>query len=129
MHAAEKKTEPRPIRDSASRRAVEIFPMLDRGESLAKIAEETGRSIRTISDFLIAYIEQREIGDAATWVCDEKIRMIELAMDAVGDERLKTIFDRLGGDVSYDDIKIVRSCRLIRNSKPSLLTSVGLESE
>jgi ATP-dependent DNA helicase RecQ len=129
IHSAQKDTEARPTQHRASMRAIEIFPMLDRGEPLTKIAEEVGKSLRTISDYLIAYIEQREIGDAATWVNDEKIRAIELAMDAVGEERLKSIFDRLGGDISYDDIKIVRACRLIRNGKPSLLTSAGVESE
>lgn len=127
INSSTKDTPSIPTRPRASLRAIEIFPMFDRGEPLTKIAEEVGKSIRTVTDYLINYIEQREIGDAATWVSNEKICSIEFAMDAVGEERLKTIFDRLGGEVSYDDIKIVRSCRLIRNGKPSLLASTAVE--
>lgn len=127
MNSAAKDTPPIPTRARASLKAIEMFPRFDRGEPLTKIAEEVGKSTRTVTDYLINYIEQREIGDAATWVSNEIISSIEFAMDAVGEERLKTIFDRLGGEVSYDDIKIVRSCRLIRNGKPSLLASTAVE--
>ena len=60
--------------------------------------------------YLVRYIGDRNIADSSPWVEPGVRARVEAALQAVQTERLKPIFDHLGGEVSFDAIRIVLSC-------------------
>jgi hypothetical protein len=50
------------------------------------------------------------VTDPAPWIDAALACRIEDAIEGVGLGRLKPIYDHFGGEVSYDDIRIVAAC-------------------
>jgi ATP-dependent DNA helicase RecQ len=95
---------------SLSASAVVAFPFFVQGESLEAVAQKLKRAKSTICGYLDQYIRQEGVTDPSPWVDAETITRVRQAIEEVGGERLKPIFERLDGQVPYERIRIVLSC-------------------
>jgi ATP-dependent DNA helicase RecQ len=96
--------------------ALAAFDHFRRGATVDEVKEVLGRARSTVLGYLGEYLRHEQVTEASPWIDDALARRIEAAIDEVGGERLKPIFDKLGGDVSYDDIRIVATCLANRNA-------------
>jgi len=100
--------------------AVRSFPFFQKGQSVAEVAEHLERAISTVTGYLVDYLRHERITDPSVWVDAETVRQIEAAAEEVGMERLKPIFEQLGGEIGYDRIRIVMVC--LRNAAAGMAT-------
>ncbi len=78
-----------------------------RGESVERVAMALGRAPSTVAAYLTAYIVERKPDRIDAWVDEETYRAV-LEAAAQGDGvRLKPLFERLGGRVPYDTMRLV----------------------
>jgi ATP-dependent DNA helicase RecQ len=104
---------------TASERAA--FRLFEQGLSVDDVAQKLNRARSTTMSYLVRYIGDRAITDPSPWVEPDVRTRVEAALQAAQTERLKPIFEHLGGEVSFDAIRIVLSCmrnRLDRCSPP-----------
>lgn len=90
------------------RRALEMFR---RGESIDMVVVTLKRARSTVARYLFEYIERDRITTPQRWVDAVTIARIEEAIAKVGDTMLRPIFEELGGQVSYEAIRVVVACR------------------
>lgn len=102
------KPAPRPKGLSSS--AAAAFPFFRQGLSVAEVAERMRRAHSTVGQYLQQYLRHEEITDPSPWVEADEARRIRAAIDEVGGQRLKPIHEHLGGQVSYESIRIVATC-------------------
>lgn len=91
------------------------WPHFDQGKSCAEVARLLGRAVSTAEGYFASYLTDRRATDPRRWVSAEAIDEIERAVDEVGLEKLKPIFERLAGKHSYADIRTVVICRQNRS--------------
>ena len=103
----ERKTKPNKLNESA----VRAFPLFEQGMSIDDVAEKMGRAISTVSKYFETYISHHKIEDASRWVDATVIQQVEAAIDEVGDNYLRPIFDHLEEQVDYNRIRVVVECR------------------
>jgi superfamily II DNA helicase RecQ len=104
---------------SLSAAAVVAFPLFAKGESIEAVAQKMKRAHSTVRGYLEQYIRQEGVTDPSPWVDQKTIARVCQAIDQVGAERLKPIFERLDAQVPYEDIRIVACCRAnIEESAP-----------
>jgi ATP-dependent DNA helicase RecQ len=77
------------------------------GTPIEDVMHQTGLSRGTVVDYLAQFIEAERPADVGPWVDQAVYQQIEAAAGQVGAEKLKPIFEAVGGSVSYDDIRIV----------------------
>lgn len=97
-------------RPALSASAIAAFPHFKAGLSIAETAEQMARAESTIRGYLDQFIRHEQISDPSPWVEDAVVQQVRLALDEVGGGKLRPIFEHLGGEVSYDQIRIVASC-------------------
>ena len=102
---------------SANAQAKQAFELFAEGKTESQIADEMGRAISTVNGYLTSYIEQENVTDATPWVDKLIVGRIESAIDEVGCDRLKPIYEQLGEDVPYEQIRIVVACRRQREQE------------
>ena len=90
--------------------AIASFGHFKRGASIDEVMKEMGRARSTVTGYLGEFLRHDQIQDPSPWVEQQTVRRIEQAIAEVGQAGLRPIFDQLGGDVSYDDIRIVATC-------------------
>ncbi len=95
---------PKDARAMATRLFAEELP-------LDEIAERIGRASSTVEGYLLEYIAAHGIADPSPWVPREVQPSIEAALDLASDNKLRPVFDVLGGRVPYWQIRIVKACR------------------
>lgn len=105
---------PAPMSNFVEKRAYELFR---RGDSINDTVVTLKRARSTVVEYLTNYIQRERIHDALPWIDSDTIARVHDAADHVGAERLKPIFDHLGGSVDYETIKIVLACQ--RNNTQS----------
>jgi ATP-dependent DNA helicase RecQ len=93
-----------PATDAARSRAYGLF---EQGKSLEEVARETGRGTGAISGYLEDYIEERRPESVETWVPRAVYDRIVAAGKQSEGGLLKPVFEALGGEVSYEEIRIV----------------------
>lgn len=86
------------------------FGLFRKGLSMDEVAETMARAPSTVRGYLTAFLRHEQITDPLPWVDATTVERITQAADEVGVERLKPVFDRLDGAVSYDEIHIVVGC-------------------
>ena len=99
---------PRPQTTDSARGA---WPYFEQGKSCAEVAQLMGRALSTVEGYLSSYLTERRATDPSPWVGAEDAAVIEQAIEQVGDERLKPIFEFLAGLQSYPAIRVVVICR------------------
>lgn len=90
------------------------FPLFDLGHSIEQVMQRLGRARATTVEYLCDYIQDKCITDPTRWLPAELVQKVEQAIDEVGMQRLKPIFLHLNSEVEYDFIRIVCTCRQVR---------------
>jgi ATP-dependent DNA helicase RecQ len=90
--------------------AIGSFQFFRQGLSVEQVAEQMGRTPATVHGYLADFIRHERISDPTRWVDADTARRVTQAARQVGTERLKPIFELLGGHVSYETIRIVVCC-------------------
>lgn len=101
-------------RKSPNRNSLGAFPLFELGHSIEQVMSRMGRARSTVVEYLCDYLYDRRISDPSNWLSADLIRQIESAIDEVGISPLKPIFLHLDGKASYEDIRIVCTCRQVR---------------
>jgi ATP-dependent DNA helicase RecQ len=96
--------------------AVQAFPMFEEEASIEEVMQQLDRARSTVVKYLTTFLIERRIEDASPWVPKETIARIEEAVEHVGMQRLKPIFEHLNGEVDYDSIRIALTCRNNRHA-------------
>ncbi len=114
------KPAPRPAEPPAgpSMAAVASFGYFRQGLSVEEVARRMDRAVSTVRGYLVDFIRHEKRSDAAPWVTAATVERVAGAAEIVGGERLKPIFDALGGTVPYDEIRIAMEC--LRNAAASV---------
>jgi ATP-dependent DNA helicase RecQ len=92
---------------ATSLQKLRAFELFDQGKSVEEVAEDTGRARGTVASYLEDYVVERKPRSLSAWVQPDLYRRIDEAAQRAGGSLLKPVFEALGGDVSYDDIRIV----------------------
>lgn len=89
---------------SAVLKAWELFRT---GASVDHVADEVTRSRGTVVNYLMDFIEAERPATITAWISEADYEHIAAAVGELGTERLRPVFEALGGKVSYEDIRIV----------------------
>ena len=93
----------------AIRRAGEL---MQSGLGVDAIAKQLGRARSTTIGYLESFILENGVGDLSNLVETDQIERVEMTFfDHPDEEKLKPIREALGGEVSYDDLRLI-SARL-----------------
>jgi ATP-dependent DNA helicase RecQ len=85
----------------------EAFLLFKRGASIEAAAAQIGRARGTVAQYLAEYVIQERPPSVAAWVPDETCSRVRAAIERLGGDYLKPIYEALGEEVSYDDIRVV----------------------
>jgi len=85
--------------------------------SMEEIAVQLDRTLDTVSRYLAQYVETRRITNIDPWVDPEVQRSVERSLERLGGEKLKPLFEDLGGAVQYHELRIVAVAWVIRQSE------------
>ena len=85
--------------------------------SMEEIAVQLDRTLDTVSRYLAQYVETRRIPDIDAWVDPAVQRRVEQSIGRLGAEKLKPLFEDLGGAVPYHELRIVAVAWTIRQSE------------
>ena len=102
-----KNSRPNPQRDKAMK-------MFSDGATIDVAAAATKRAQSTVSGYLEQYIEVHKPSSVATWVDQRTYDTVSAAIDAVGMDALRPIFEHLDEQVSYETIRIVAAHLRVR---------------
>ncbi len=86
------------------------FEHFRKGASLAEVAAKMARAESTVEGYLNKFIQHDQITDPTPWVEPSTVKRIRAAIDEVGGEKLKPLFEHLGEEVPYGPIRIVANC-------------------
>ena len=96
------------------------------GMSVEEVATRMGRTFSTTLGYLVQFFQHERRTDPAPWVDAAVAQRIEAAVREVGGQRLKPIYEALGGKVPYEQIRIVMSCvRGLRSASSNALLCDG----
>jgi ATP-dependent DNA helicase RecQ len=87
------------------------------GKSIVEVAQQLGRATATATDYLAKFLEEEGYLSPEPWVDGATYAAVIQVAQEIGDEKLKPIFERLDGQVSYDQIRISLAC--FRNHQPT----------
>jgi len=76
------------------------------GEPLDFVVARTGKTYGTVSNYLTAYIKERQLTQISPWLSEATYQAVSQAVFKVGSQRLQPIFEELNGSVNYDEIRI-----------------------
>ncbi|MCG8448943.1 MAG: DNA helicase RecQ [Pirellulales bacterium] len=97
-------------RTESTASAIAVFPHFEAGKSIAVVAQELGRAESTVVGYLSQYLRHKQVIDPLPWVDEITATRVRAAIEKVGGERLKPIYEHLEGQVTYDQIRIVATC-------------------
>lgn len=101
---------PRAAAATPSASAVQAFELFDQALSVEQVAERLGRAPKTVFGYLESYVRHRRVRDVSPWLDRTELDLVETAVQDAGADRLRPIFDALGGRVSYEHIRIAVAC-------------------
>jgi ATP-dependent DNA helicase RecQ len=91
------------------------FDLFGKKLSIEQVAKSVNRAQSTTTQYLVEYIERKNITDPSAWVDAQTFGCIVDAAQQVGDERIKPIFNLLKGQIDYTQIRIGLAC--LRNNR------------
>jgi ATP-dependent DNA helicase RecQ len=92
---------------AAAARRQTAFGMFRNGAVVVDVMHQMKLARSTISDYLAQYIQTERPAEISTWVADDVYQEVAAAAREVGTEKLKPIYQALGEQVPYDDIRLV----------------------
>jgi ATP-dependent DNA helicase RecQ len=98
--------------------ALKAFPLFDEGLGVEEVAQQLGRAMSTTYGYLDAYLRHRKVVDPVPWLASQEFEEIADAVRNTGAERLKNIYETLGGRVGYEHIRIAVVCLQNRAAAP-----------
>lgn len=98
----------KPATSSLSRQ--QSFEWFAEGKSIAEVASLLGRANSTTEQYLVEFIKSTCRVDPAPWVDADTAAKIRAISATQRDQRLKSIFDALEGQVDYGQIRVVLAC-------------------
>lgn len=87
--------------------AAELF---SEGLSLDEVGDRLNRARSTVVGYLTAYLKRERKTDPTPWISEETFQNISLAALEAESDRLKPLHEALGGEVSYDELRIAMIC-------------------
>jgi ATP-dependent DNA helicase RecQ len=104
-------TPPSPrVKSGPSMSTISAFQFFRQGLSVEQVAQQMDRAASTVHGYLAEFIRHEKITDPSPWIDAATVRRVAQAARETGTRRLKPIFERLDGQVSYDQIRIVVLC-------------------
>jgi ATP-dependent DNA helicase RecQ len=85
-------------------------------KSIDEVCQAVGRARSTVSEYLAELIASEGICDPTAWLDAALFERIRAAASKFGIDRLRPLFDGLGGEASYEQLRIAVAC--LRNSAP-----------
>jgi ATP-dependent DNA helicase RecQ len=83
------------------------FDLFAKGSTVEQISAATGRAAGTIWGYLAEFVETKRPERLDAWVPPKTYRTVADAVKDVGAAYLKPLFERLGGRVPYEHIRVV----------------------
>lgn len=80
-----------------------------KGKSVEEVASQLRLAVSTVRGYLAEYIRESRPESIDRWVDREVYREVQAAAEGHDSARLKPIFDKLGGRIPYDEIRLVMS--------------------
>lgn len=102
--APERSSRPNPQREAA-------FAAFRDGKTADEVASLTGRALSTVEGYLLEYIQEANVTRPDPWVSRMAYAQVIEAAVRLQAERLKPIYEDLGGRVSYGDIRMALAIR------------------
>ena len=99
----------------------QAYDAFRRGASIEEVMALTARARSTISGYLADFIVTERPPSIDAWLPREQYDTIAPAVERLGTERLKPIYEEFEGRISYDDIRLVVAHRVARVSSPAFL--------
>jgi ATP-dependent DNA helicase RecQ len=90
--------------------SIAAFEFFRQGASVDTVAAKMNRANSTVSGYLTDYLKHDKVVDSSPWVAADVAEQIKQAIHEVGNERLKPIHEQLGGEIGYNEIRIVATC-------------------
>jgi ATP-dependent DNA helicase RecQ len=97
-------------RQSPNASAAAAFIHFRRGASIEEVMECMSRARSTVCGYLQTYLRLDQVIDPSPWVDAKTARRIEEALETIGPGPLNPVFEHLGGQVRYEQIRIVAAC-------------------
>jgi len=82
------------------------YGLFARGMSIDEVASAIERVPSTVAEYLISYIMKEGLTDASPWVDKLSFERISDAAATLGTDYIGPIYRALGGEISYEQIKI-----------------------
>ena len=99
--------------------------LITEGRTLEEVAEARSLAVTTVIGHLERLIEEGEKVDWRHLLPESNRRLeIEVVLDIVGDQLLRPVFDELGGQFSYNEIRLTRLAK--RSEQPASSDLLGL---
>ncbi|MCA9038199.1 MAG: DNA helicase RecQ [Planctomycetaceae bacterium] len=92
------------------------FDLFEQGLTVEEVCLQKDRSQGTVWQYLEQYVRTHHIADITTWIPETRCKEIETAIAHVGSDRLKPLFEHLKGQVSYEEIRVVRAAWDVRDA-------------
>jgi ATP-dependent DNA helicase RecQ len=83
------------------------FLMFAQGRGVEEVAASTGRAVSTTRQYLVEFISARRPMSIDAWVPPAVYQRVAAAAADAETPRLKPLFERLGGEVPYEEIRFV----------------------
>ncbi len=86
------------------------FGLFAQGHAVEDVARQLGRSLTTTVKYLEEYVTRERLSSPEPWVDEAVFQRVCEAVDRVGVDRLRPVYDALQGEVGYDDIRLCLTC-------------------
>jgi ATP-dependent DNA helicase RecQ len=110
--------------------SIMAFRYFRNGDSIEEVATKMGRALSTTRGYLTDFLVAEQITDSSRWVDSEKAAKIIEQLNLSEDGRMTPIYKHFEGNVTYDDIAIVKKCyeNALENSPPESVPPVTAEN-
>jgi ATP-dependent DNA helicase RecQ len=107
--------------EGPSASAIISFRFFREGLSVEEVARRMDRAISTVHGYLVEFLRHEKRTDPTPWLDAATVRQIAAVADKFGMDRLKPLFEALGGTIPYDRIRIAVEC--LKNAKSTAANS------
>lgn len=81
------------------------FDLFKEGKSLEDVAVAVDRAVSTVSQYLVEFINQTQLSEPFPWIDAETLARVREARKQLPDDKLRPLFDALGGTVPFNAIR------------------------
>ncbi len=96
--------------DSPTASSLSAFAHFREGLPVEEVALKMGRARSTTFGYLNDFLRHEKVTDPSPWVDSAILRQVEEAIDHVGLSALKPIHEHLGGEIDYNEIRVIATC-------------------